>query len=574
MEDLKELDQRSSCPSSHEIPRILTSVSSPLRAEEWASGLHQHPDKEFSSYVMNGICKGFKIGFGYQECSCTSAQSNMRSAVKNPTVVEEYLAMECELGRVVGPLDPKAFPHIQINRFGVIPKPHQPGKWRLIVDLSYPEGGSVNDGIPPELCSLRYPPVDDAVRVILALGMGTKLAKFDIQSAYRIVPVCPSDRHLLGIVWRGELFVDTALPFGLRSAPKIFTAVADALQFILQEKGVQRIMHYLDDFLVFGEPSTLQCSKALQLAMEWCTRLGVPIAESKTEGPAEYITFLGIELDTSKGELRLPEEKLHRLQNEIRWWMGRRSCTKRELLSLIGQLQHACCVVQPGRTFLRRMIDLSTKTKKLYHNIRLNKNFRSDLSWWALFLTTWNGVGMMASTVKSKCTAVLTSDASGNWGCGAYTSTGKWFMLQWPHSWRSVHITVKELLPLVMGVALWGRRWSGNSVVCRCDNAAVVAILKSGWCKDELAMHLLRSLFFWLATFQVTIVGEHIPGCHNGPADALSRNNVSSFISQVPQAHQQPSDVHQELIELLLTHRPDWMSQSWTVLLESILQKV
>ena len=70
MEDLKELDQRSSCPSSHEIPRILTSISSLLRAEEWASGLHQHPDKEFSSYVMNGICKGFKFGFGYQECSC------------------------------------------------------------------------------------------------------------------------------------------------------------------------------------------------------------------------------------------------------------------------------------------------------------------------------------------------------------------------------------------------------------------------------------------------------------------------------------------------------------------------
>ena len=68
------------------------------------------------------------------------------------------------------------FPHIQINRFGVIPKPHQPGKWRLIVDLSYSEGGSVNDGIPPELCSLRYPSVDNAVRVILALGMGTKLA--------------------------------------------------------------------------------------------------------------------------------------------------------------------------------------------------------------------------------------------------------------------------------------------------------------------------------------------------------------------------------------------------------------
>ena len=124
--------------------------------------------------------------------------------------------------------------------------------------------------------------------------MGTKLAKFDIQSAYRIVPVCPSDRHLLGVVWRGELFVDTALPFGLRSAPIIFTAVADALQFILQEKGVQHIMHYLDDFLVFGEPSTLHCSKALQLAMEWCTRLGCLLQRVRQKVQRSALRFLGL----------------------------------------------------------------------------------------------------------------------------------------------------------------------------------------------------------------------------------------------------------------------------------------
>ena len=53
------------------------------------------------------------------------------------------------------------------------------------------------------------------------------------------------------------------------------------------------------------------------------------------------IVFLGIEIDTVKGVIRLPEEKLRRLQREIRTWRGRRVCTKQELLSLIGQLQHA-----------------------------------------------------------------------------------------------------------------------------------------------------------------------------------------------------------------------------------------
>ena len=280
----------------------------------------------------------------------------------------------------------------------------------------------------------------DAVKVVLALGRGTRLAKFDIQSAYRIIPVHPLDRQLLGMMWNGQLYVDTALPFGLRSAPKIFTAVADALQFILQKKGAHRVLHYLDDFLLFGAPGTSQCDEALQLALEWCTRLGVPIAEGKTEGPAERITFLGIQIDMLKEELCLPEEKLHRLQREIGQWTKRRSCKNRDFLSLIGQLQHACCVVRPGRTFLRRMINLSTKARRLHHNVRLNKSFKSDLSWWSVFLPTWNGVSMMSGVSKSRATAVVTSDASGNWGCGAYTSTGEWFMLQWPLSWMRIHI--------------------------------------------------------------------------------------------------------------------------------------
>ena len=64
--------------------------------------------------------------------------------------------------------------------------------------------------------------MDDRVRIILVLGQGTQLVKFDIKSAYRIIPVHPSDRLLLGVLWQGEVFVDAVLPFGLCSAPKIF----------------------------------------------------------------------------------------------------------------------------------------------------------------------------------------------------------------------------------------------------------------------------------------------------------------------------------------------------------------
>ena len=272
----------------------------------------------------------------------------------------------------------------------------------------------MNDGIEKELCSLKYVTVDEAVRAIRVTGSGAYLAKFDIESAYRLVPVHPDDRHLLGMRWKGKLYIDAALPFGLRSAPKIFNAVADTLQWIFEQNGIRAILHYLDDFLIVGAPDSSECRRALATAISLCKVLGVPIAAHKTEGPGTVLPFLGIELDTEKLEVRLPQEKIQRLREEIEEWQQRRACTKRELLSLIGQLQHACCAVKAGRPFLRRMIDLSMKVREPHHKLRLNVGFRSDLHWWALFLPSWNGTGMMSGVTPARHVWVITSDTSGS----------------------------------------------------------------------------------------------------------------------------------------------------------------
>ena len=95
--------------------------------------------------------------------------------------------------------------------------------------------------------------------------------------------------------------------------------------------------------------------------------------------------------------------------------------------------------------------------------------------------------------------ATLTSYASGSWGCGAFTSCGQWFQLEWPNNWDGVHITVKKLQPIVLVVAVWGSSWQGFTVQCLCDNAAVVAIVNSGRSKMDRAMHLMWCLSFFLA---------------------------------------------------------------------------
>ena len=336
------------------------------------------------------------------------------------------------------------------------------------------------------------------------------------------------------------------------------------------------MLHYLDDYLFLGDPGTSECADALRLALRLCEQLGVPVAEEKVEGPLTSLIFLGILLDTEARELRLPEEKLIRLRALIRQWQHKKSCTKRELLSVIGQLHHACKVVRPGRTFLRRMIDLSTRAKEMHHHLRLNAAFRSDLQWWATFLVEWNGVSMMSRDPRVGHEASITSDASGSWGCGAFNSQSEaeWFQLQWPETWCSIHITAKELVPIIIAAAVWGRKWQGKAVLCRCDNAAVVAVINSGKSKDALVMHLMRCLFFFQAVFSLSLHAVHLPGKNNVAADCLSRDNLPQFFQQVPTASTHPTQLPDELLNALIHHRPDWTSKKWKVWFDSILTKV
>jgi hypothetical protein len=175
----------------------------------------------------------------------------------------------------------------------------------------------------------------------------------------------------------------------------------------------------------------------------------------------------------------LPADKLARLRQLVAHWRGKKECRKRDLLSLIGVLSHACKVIKAGRSFLRRLIDLSKVVKHPDHFVRLNRQARSDLEWWHLFAASWNGVSIMFNANKLQCDLSIVSDASGNWGCGAF-SGDRWFQLKWPAELQDSNITVKELVPIMLAAGTWGRQWNGKNVMAHCDNEAVVAIINKG----------------------------------------------------------------------------------------------
>ena len=216
----------------------LLSVSTPLNVQAWEAALQSYPDRAYAQYIILGLRLGFRIGF-QRKAPLKSSLSNMPSAALHADTVSQYLTNELSLGRFLGPFPMSRAPSLHVSRFGVIPKGHNTGKWRLITDMSSPHNQSVNDGIDPTLCSLSYITTDDVAEIVTTLGTGSLMAKIDIESAYRLIPVHPDDRPLQAVQWEGQVFIDTRLPFGLRSAPKIFNAVADALCLYLRQCDIK-----------------------------------------------------------------------------------------------------------------------------------------------------------------------------------------------------------------------------------------------------------------------------------------------------------------------------------------------
>ncbi len=551
MQSLQTLaDQKS--PHPRFLSPSASNIVTPLRLSAWTSELQDYPDSRFKDYILAGISQGFRIGFDPRHTRLVSTRQNMISAIEHPTVVGEYLESEKTQGRI-GVVPPQSIDASQchISPFGVIPKRAKPGKWRLILDLSSPTGHSVNDGIDKDHCSLSYVSVDHVVGCLLSLAPGALMAKVDIKEAYRNIPVHPQDRFLLGMKWQGEILVDKVLPFGLRSAPIIFSAVADALQWIIQKKQVDHLFHYLDDFITVAPPQSDECQQNLAKILETCQLLGVPIETDKTDGPTKCITFLGMELDSLHRTIRLPADKLARLKMLLNDWVGKKAVKKRDLLSLIGILHHASKVVRQGRSFLRRLIDLSTVVHHLEGYVRLNLSARSDIAWWHTFAQQWNGTSMLYAYQRSNPLFHVYSDASGSWGCGAYTGS-QWFQFRWPANMPECHIAAKEMIPVVMAAIVWGSAWSGGSVRFHCDNSAVVALLNSGSVRDASLMHLIRCLSFVSAKFNFVFSADHIRGVENGLADALSRDKLTVFLHTYPQAQKTPSRLHPAIQDLLL----------------------
>ena len=523
-------------------------IVTPLLWRRFLYWLEGH-DPHITSYLVNGIRFGFDIRFSGSPFSALSR--NHPSARLCPDSLSPLIHAEVQSQRVAGPFDSPPFDTFVVSPLGLVPK-KEPGSFRVIHDLSFPKGRSVNDGILQDDAAVRYETFDHVVSIIQRIGTGALIAKVDIEHAFRIIPVRPEDRHLLGFMFDHKYYFDKCLPMGCRSSCAIFESLSCAIQWIATHKlSIPFISHILDDFIILGPPASSIADLALEAFLLFCRDCGIPIKSSKTVLPSTCVVVHGIEVDTVNMQARLPEDKLTKARSLLVAFSRRRRVRSRDLQSLLGFLNFACKVILPGRAFLRRLFALLPPyTSYSRRFITLSKEARQDIRAWLHFLARYNGVTIFPSpTFQDSHTLKLYSDAAGSLGFAAIFGS-KWFCDRWPHALHSTHITVKELFPIVLLVELWGPYFENRRILFFCDNAAVVDVINKQSSRDPTVMILVRRFVLSSLRHNFLFRARHIPGAQNVLADKLSRFQFQAARQMAPWLDPAPTPIPPALLSI------------------------
>ncbi len=313
------------------------------------------------------------------------------------------------------------------------------GEKSLIIALSAPRNSpfsSINNLIPLEEYSLHYHDIDQAITTIKNVGRGAWLAKVDITSAFKVMPIHPDFWHLFGIRWPGRFYFSVRLTFGCRSSPKISDMLSEAICWILSNNySVPHLIHLLDDFLIISPPDAIP-AKHITTVQRIFTELGIPIAQEKSLGPTQFIEFLGINLDSVKFQASLPKEKIDRIILVASSFAEGHNCSKRDLLSLLSHFNFAMRIIPQGRPFISHLLALASSVHALDDQIIINQACRNEISLWITLLKQWNGLTFFTAIWSfSPMTFNCLPDAAPSVGFGGYYQ-GRWFASPWPPQMR------------------------------------------------------------------------------------------------------------------------------------------
>lgn len=512
-------------------------VLSPLNIHEIRSSLSYYHDMEAVDFLEFG----WPVGLGSWP-SNSGEVKNHTGALQFPKQVDQYLESGKVKGQVLGPFARSPFDRpVFLSPLNTVAKKDSDDR-RIILDLSSPEGDSVNSHIsweayPSQLVDLHYPSIDRFIQIIHSKGPGCLMYKRDLRSAFRQLFLDPAEIPALAYQWKGSIYVDRVLAMGLASASLACQRTSNILVHMHEQQGYAS-MAYLDDFS--GADTVDKAHEADEALGDLMDLWGLEQSHPKHCPPAIQMVQLGIQFDTAFMQMSVPPEKLEAIHIVLLEWEGKETMGRKELESLIGKLAFLAKCVRQGRLFISRMLSQLSTVPRL-GIVPVPQEIKKDVRWWSLFLPTFNGVTIIPQPYWSQVDEVLATDASLE-GAGALCGT-EYFHTRFPPQAiaRFKHINQLELLTIVVSLKLWGSKLAGSRLRLHCDNQVSVMTINTGRSRSATLQLCLRELAFVAASHMIEIKAVHIPSQHNRVPDLLSRWDSSpSFRSQF-EALKEPS---------------------------------
>ena len=502
-----------------------------LNVTAWRMLAEGYHDSIIFDYLEYGHPLGYVHGLAQLP---TYESPNHPSALRHPDIIQKHLDTEILHGAMLGPFTiPPYSPWCHVSpmmtadkRDWSLDEDAEPEK-RVVTDLSWPHGLSVNDGCPKDvydsyLYKLQLPCADNLIEMILKAGPNSWMWSSDISRAFRQLPLDPLDWPLLCVKHDGNYYSDVSLAFGARWASACCQRMSDSLTFIMDKQNYSSKC-YVDD-TAGCEKEKKTCENAFDYFNQTCDQINLERALHKGVRSTQLLRWIGWLFDTVKMQVRLPDDKKQAILNLCIRWLKKSHASLRELRQLLGKLLHISQVVKPARLFLTRMLD-TLRAFPQTGKIELSGEFLKDVRWFVCFLDAYNGINLIlpVPTIPH----VISVDSCST-GCGG-VFRDQCYHYEYPAEITAAGLSAchLEMLNCLISLRLWSKDLRGETITLNSDSQIAVNVLQHGRSRDPFMLQCARNVWMLLSLYQITLISEHVSGeSLILSADALSRYHL------------------------------------------------
>lgn len=346
-------------------------------------------------------------------------------------------------------------------------------------------------------------------------------ASIDLKDGYLHVPIQLKYRKYLRFTFDNKCYEFSALPFGLCTAPYIFTKILKPVVKKLRENGVVLVV-YLDDILIISRTED-ECKNNINLTKNLLENLGFVINSEKSElTPSKNCKYLGFILNSVSFSVELPLEKRKSIGNLAEKFSKKKSCKIRELARFLGTLVAACPAIQYGWLYTKRLerekfLALKNSNNDFNAKMNISDTVIEDIEWWIR-----NAKTMINPIRTNSYTKVIFTDASlSGWGsfCNGEKAHG-W----WDKEEKDAHINYLELKAAFYGLKCHAKNSKDCSILLRIDNTTAISYInRMGGIQYPKLTEITRSIWKWCEDRMIWIHASYIESKENKEADEQSR---------------------------------------------------